>query len=226
MQHKYVQVLPTNGYISESPCHKSDNFSAPLGSLTNGRLIFAAGAIGVTFYGDPLLPDLYRAHFADIPPSITVQSGIVTIHYEQTPSRNHPVWRHETLAAIALNGTIPWEIECRGGLAGLMADLRELPLRALDLGSISGAVLALPKPLGPVFIYLAGSVSDVALYRPPNVAVRIQINGSASHLTFDEQHYRALNDGIRWQSPDYQHGAACYEISIAGSASNMKITTW
>jgi len=226
MQPQSTQVCALAGYTAEKQDEQSGNFSAPLCSLTSGRLVFAAGAVGVTLYGDPLLPALYCAHFAGHAPSVNVQDGIITMRYHAIPTPNRAGQFHEALATIALNGAIPWEIECRGGLAGLIADLRELPLRALDLGSVSGATLALPSPSATVFVYLAGSVSDVVFYRPHNVAVRVQINGSASHLMFDEQYFGAVIDGVRWQSPDYKQATARYDISIAGSASHVTLATW
>lgn len=226
MQTNPTQVFVLEGYRAEEQVEQSSNFSAPLCSLTSGRLVFAAGAVGVTLYGDPLLPALYCAHFAGQAPNVNVQGGIITMHHTAISRPNRVGQFHEALATIALNGAIPWEIECRGGLAGLIAELRELPLRALDLGSVSGATLALPIPSATVFVYLAGSVSDVVFYRPHNVAARVQINGSASHLMFDEQYVGAVIDGVRWQSSDYQQATARYDISIAGSASQVTIATW
>ncbi|MCX6046881.1 MAG: hypothetical protein NT075_17395 [Chloroflexi bacterium] len=226
MRHQQPQALTMASDNTQSAYDQSANFSAPRCSLSNGRLVFASGAIGVTLYGDPLLPDLYQAHFTGHLPNVSVQTGIVTIQYNQLPVYARSINNEEAPATIALNGTIAWEIECRGGLAHGIADLRELALRSLDLGSVSGAALALPQPAETIFIYMAGSVSDVVIYRPRGVAARVQINGSASHLRFDEQDFGAVIDGVRWQSVDYNKVSARYEISIAGSASNVRMATW
>jgi hypothetical protein len=176
-----------------------------------------------------MLPDLYQAHFERHVPGIRVQDGAVTIQSSQTPqfdsSAGPPGTPWAPLARITLNGTIPWEIEFRGGVARLIADLRGLPLRALDLGSASGSLITLPQPTGVVFVYIAGSASDLTIHRPAGVAVRIDISGSVSNVTLDEQHFGAAADGIRWQTPDYNTVAACYDISIVGSASNLTLAT-
>jgi hypothetical protein len=59
------------------------NFSAPLSSVTDGRLVFASSVGGVTIQADPTLPEPYRAHFEHYLPSIQVQEGIVTIRYHR-----------------------------------------------------------------------------------------------------------------------------------------------
>jgi hypothetical protein len=201
----------------------NNNYSAPLGSLTSGRLLFASGAAGITIQGDPNLSDLYRAHFERPMPSIQVQEGIVTFRYRHRSFLEWLTNWREPLAHLTLNGSIPWEIEFRGGVAKLTADLRALSLRALDLGSASEIKLILPSPSGTVYIYIAGSASDVTIQHPPGSALRVQIGGGASNLTFDEQRFGAVADGICWQTPDYNGAVNRYEISIAGSVSNMTI---
>jgi hypothetical protein len=42
-------------------------------------------------------------------------------------------------------------------------------------------------------------------------------------LTFDGQRFGAVADGIRWQTADYAGATNRYDISIAGSISNMTV---
>jgi hypothetical protein len=176
------------------------NFSTPLGSATGGRLIFASSVGGVTIGADPTLPELYRAHFEHFLPSVQVQNGTVSIQYHRFSVSN---WG-KPVAQLTLNGTIPWEIEFRGSVSQLTADLSQLPLRALDLSSASQVVITLPQPVGTVFVHVSGSASDITIHRPAGVAIRVQIGSSASNLTFDEQHFETAVDGIQWQTPAYQ----------------------
>lgn len=226
MEGKPSQNLHTGGNEPVSQ-GASAEFTAPLGSVTSGRLVFAASAAGVTIRADAMLPDLYQAHFERHVPGIRVQDGAVTIQSSQIPqfdsSAGPPGTLWASLAQVTLNGAIPWEIEFRGGVARLIADLRGLPLRALDLGSASGSMITLSQPAGVVFVYIAGSASDITIHRPHSVAVRVDIGGSVSNVTLDEQHVGAAADGIRWQTPGYNTVADRYDISIAGSASNLTI---
>ncbi len=51
------------------------NFSAPLGSATDGRLLFAHGASRLTIRADPAMEDLYSAHFERPVPTVEVRGG-------------------------------------------------------------------------------------------------------------------------------------------------------
>jgi hypothetical protein len=211
-------------YAPAGPDERS-NFAAPLGATASGRLVFASGAAGVALLAKPALPDLCRVYFARHMPSIRVQDGTVTIQYRHVPLFDWLVERREPLAEIALNGSIPWELEFRGGVSRLTADLRELPLRSLDLSSASQVVVILPRPVGAAYIHIAESASNVAFHHPAGVAVRAQISGGASDLIFDAQRFGAVAGGLRWQTPDYTSLADRYEISVAGSASALTIDT-
>lgn len=197
------------------------NFTAPLGSATSGRLVFASGVGGVTIQADPTLPDLYRAHFEHHLPSVQVQDDTVTIQYHRFSASDG----REPIARLILNGAIPWEIEFRDGVSKLTADLSQLPLRALDLSSASQVVVTLPQPLGTVFVHVSGSASDLTIQRPAGVAIRAHISGSASNLALDEQHFGAVADALHWQTPDYHRTTHRYDLSISGSVSNMTLAS-
>jgi hypothetical protein len=204
--------------------------TAPLGAATSGRLVFTAGAVGVTVEGDPALVALYQARFVEHVPSVHLDresAGLsvckVTIHYRQRRVADWlTLWRDQ-LATIALNCAIPWEIEFHGGVANLQADLRKLGLRSLDLSDSSAVRLLLPQPTGTVYLYGSGSASDVVIHCPAGVALRVQIAGSASQVRIDDQLFGAIANGITWQTPDYHAGADRYDIRFAGSASNVTI---
>ena len=92
--------------MKETPANaaKSRDFSAPLGSVTAGRLRFLSGASNVTVHTDPSTADLYRARFEGPLPGVRVEGGAVAVEY---PWTSHPFdWRKRG----AVNGSIPWEI--------------------------------------------------------------------------------------------------------------------
>jgi hypothetical protein len=216
--------------------HSESLSTAPLDAATGGRLVFTSGAIGVTLQSDPALVELYRARFVQHVPSVQLEqepadkrpsagsgSCKVTIHFHHRMSADRlTLWR-EPLAAIVLNGSIPWEIEFHGGVANLQADLRGLRLRSLDLSDSSGVRLLLPQPTGNVYLYVSGSASDVVIERPVGVALRVQIAESASQVLIDEQLFGAIANGTNWQTLDYHAAADRYDIRFAGSVSNVTI---
>lgn len=203
--------------------------STPLAAATSGRLIFTSGATGVMIQSDPGLRELYQGRFVRFTPGVHVEydpAGLgqcnVTLHYRQPVLGNCLVAR-EPLAVITLNESIPWEIEFHGGVAQLLADLRGLRLRSLDLRDSSGVNLLLAKPTGNVYLYVSGSASDVVIQRPVGVALHVQIAGSASQVRIDAYSFSAVANGIHWQTSDYYAAADRYDIRFAGSVSHVTI---
>lgn len=201
------------------------DFAAPLGALTGGRLVFASGAAGVTIRTEPALPDLYRAHFERHLPQVWTHNGIVTIAYRRFPFFDWLVYAlREPLARVTLNGAIPWEFEFREGVSRLTADLGQVQVPSLDvLGGASSVTLRLGLPEATGYIHFAGGASDVAIYRPAGVAVRVQIGHGASRLVLDDQRFGAIGGEARLETPDFKSAARRYEICIAGGASNLTI---
>ncbi len=211
--------LPSEGAAEQS------FFSAPLGTATGGRLIFASGAAGVTLRAEPGLPDLYQAHFERHVPRVWTRDGLITITYRSFPFFDWLVYAlREPLAEITLNGAIPWEFEFREGVSRLTADLRQVHVPSLDvLGGASHVTLRLGPPEETGFIHFAGGASDVTIQRPAGVAVRLQVGQGASRLTLDEQHFGAIGGETRLETPDFSGAARRYDICIAGGASNLTV---
>jgi hypothetical protein len=197
--------------------------TAPLGSITHGRLQFTRGAANVTLRVDPSMDDLYRARFDGPPPEVHARDGAVTIRYPRT---FHPFdWRKRT-ADITLNAAILWEIEFHGGLSRLDADLSELRLGSFEIiGGVSGVALILPRPSGTVSVRVSGGASDVSIHRPEGVAARIRVGRGASKLAFDEQRFGAIGGETRLQTPDYDGAADRYDMEVSGGASKLSVDT-
>ena len=192
----------------------------------SGRLIFARGAAGVTLHADPALPQFYQARCEHHVPMVDVHDSTVTMQYRHVPLVGWLVYAaHEPLADITLNGSIPWEIEVRGGASKLVADLQGLQLGALDvLGGANHVALTLPAPTGVVFMHIAGGVRDLLIHRPPGAALRLQVHGGVSNLAFDGRHVGAVGASQHWESAGVAGVTDRYDISIGGGASNVTIT--
>jgi hypothetical protein len=124
------------------------SFTTPLGVATRGRLLFASGAAGVTLHAEPEMPNLYRATFARPIPRVWMHGATVTVQHRRFSLRGWLDTQRKPAAEIMLNGSIPWEIEVRGGVAQLLADLRHLQLMALDVNGVaSDMMMLLARPV-------------------------------------------------------------------------------
>ena len=209
--------------MNETPANapRSRDFSAPHGSVTDGRLRFLSGASNVTVHTDSSTAYLYRARFEGPLPGVRVEGSAVAVEY---PLTLHPFdWRKRG-AGIALNGSIPWEIGFSGGLSRLHADLSGLRLDSFSAsGGVSRIELLLAEPSGKIPILFDGGASDVIVRRPKGVAACVFVGGGASKLALDDQHFGAIGGETRLESQDYAAATDRYEITITGGASNVTI---
>lgn len=223
-----------------APSEESDaggSYSAPVGGVTNGRLVFLSGAPNITVRGDKTLTELYRADFAGPVPRMRVRGGVVTVSYPhfgwfdwraQVAGQNIVAsahWRKDT-GAIALNGSIPWAIELRGGVSSWAADLRTIRLESFELrGGASKVELTLPFPVGIVPIRIQGGLSRVSLLRPRGVAAGLEVHGGVSDVSVDGERLKGAGQ-LSMQTPGAADSPDRYEIEVAGGASKVSISTY
>jgi DNA-binding MarR family transcriptional regulator len=199
-------------------------FAVPLGSVTSGRLVFERSASDIFVGVNPSMGDLLRARLEGPTSQVRAQDGIVTVR--QRRRRLPSLSRDERANEILLNGSIPWEVEVRGGASNLAADFDELKLRSLEIkGGASETVLTLPHPPGTATLRVLGGASDLTIHRPEGVAARILVRDGSSKLAFDEQHFGAIGGETQWQSPDYDGAADRYDIEVSGGANGLTIDT-
>jgi hypothetical protein len=202
-------------------------FRAALGTATSGRLILAPGAGGVQIEADEGLPDLCRAHFEGCVPAVRAEAGVVTIRYRMLPRLDWLGHHREPRATIRLRGGMPWEIELRGSLSRLAADLAGLYLRSLDLNSDAGeAEIRLPEPLGTVYVQANGRLGALVLTRPDGVALRIQVSGGGARLACDGRMLATTGNGVQWQTADYAAADCRYDVRVSGLAGDLTVGTW
>lgn len=201
------------------PAPSAGGMTAPLGKLRAGHLLFPTGVARLALSGGAGPRELYQATFEGKPPAVEVDGGTVRIAY--------PRFRFgcaTTGARIALNATVPWEVEIRGGVSEASVALRDVPLRALVVGGGASSVsVELPEPSGVVRVRIAGGASDVTLARPAGTAASLRFAGGASGLTFDRQRLGAIGGEARLESADFEGAEDRYEIEILGGASNVRV---
>jgi len=201
----------------------NEQYSAPLGGVSVGRLEFTKGAAKVKIGSDTELTELYRAEFQGGTPDVRVEGGIVSIGAKR---RFRPFdWRGAE-SDIWLTDKVPWEISMKGGMWELRADLRGLELRELTLGGgASDVEVWLPAPTTVVPIRLSGGASHVRLHRPKGTALRAEVTGGASQLTFDGQSLGAVGGRNHLESPGFAEAQERYEVRFSGGASQLEINT-
>jgi DNA-binding MarR family transcriptional regulator len=207
---------PAREPINDGP----QSFAAPVGSARRGRLLLRPAAAQVRVWAEPLTRDLYRARFEGPPPSVRATPGLVSIAY----SRQRAAAKKRHLAEVALNTSIPWEIEARGGTSKFRADLSGVLLQSLTVADGAWDVaVTLPSPIGTVRITLTGGVGKLKLLRPAGVAARLNLEGASSKVAFDAQRFGTVGGDTRLESPSYEKAQNRYEITVLGGATAVVV---
>ncbi len=208
--------------LRNAPKGRQKDFAAPMGSVTTGRLIFSSGASMLKLSADVELIDLWRGRFEGTLPEVKIEDGTITIRNRRR------LWFLEwgqQDADIALNTSIPWQIEIRGGAAGVTADLTGLDLIELTVSyGMSSVDLNLPFPSGTVPLRISGGASDVVVKHPAGVPVRVRFSGWASAVQFDGETLSGVRNDLYLQSPGYEDATGRYDIEISGNASMVTIS--
>ena len=198
-----------------------NEFVAPLGSSTIGRLLFGRGAHNLTIRPDAPAGQLYRAHFEGNVPDVRTQDGTVRIDYPRTW---HPLDWREHYADVALNAGVPWAVEVRGGASDIKADLGGLRLDSFGIGGGANHVqLVLSEPFGTVTIRVEGGINNLGVRRPTGVAARLSVEGGANKLVLDGQRLGAVGGATTLESGNYPEASDRYEITIAGGANDVSV---
>lgn len=224
----YLRTSAPRAESTESPEAADEGAQASEGSATPGgvkagRLEFRRGAAKVTLSADPAMRELYRAQSEGAPPDIHVDGGTVSVEYQRRFRAFD--WRRAAVH-ITLNGSIPWSIEVRGGLAQMEADLSRLQLKSFDMtGGAANIDVTLPRPKGTVPVRMAGGAANIAFHRPAGVPAGARLTGGAVKLQFDRQQLGAFGGLTRLETPGFEAAADRYDIRVTGGASTVTIDT-
>ena len=221
-----------------------NQYTAPLGAVTRGRLVFVTGAPRMSLNFSPLpganarlimetsasrleftgaadASDLLQASFDGPQPDVRVVGGVVTVRY-----RRQPVAAFSTrLAKVALNGTIPWTVEINGGITDLTGTLAGVGLERLDLdGGANHVRLDLPRPTGTATVHIGGVVSSARLQRPAGVPVAVRLAGGVSRVRVDGARRKNVSGKQRYVGTGYNDSPDRYELEVLGGASEVTVS--
>lgn len=203
----------------ESASGGPSEHAAPIGGLSSARLLFKAGAHELLLRGTAEIDDLYRATFSGSVPQVRLRDGIVTIGYQRG-------WKWDWLdrrTDLLLNAAVHWDIEIAGGAGKLQGKLTDLDLRSFQLtGGVDQLRLTLGRPRGDVPIQLTRGVNRVRIERPTGVPVRLQLDGGAGRIDFDQQVVGGTGNTVL-ESEGVADGTDRYLVEITGGAGRITI---
>lgn len=195
--------------------------TAPLGGLTDARLLLRSGANEITVRGSRSVPELYRASFDGPVPSVRLRDGTVTIQYKGSGLPWD--WRKRNVD-VSLNATIPWDVELAGGANKVNGDLGGVDLRSFALnGGVDTLRLTLGRPVGIVPIRLTGGASRIQVERPTGAAIRLRIDGGAGGIAFDRQKLGGVSGGTVLESVGHGRAEDRYAIELTGGAGRIVV---
>jgi DNA-binding MarR family transcriptional regulator len=192
--------------------------AAPVGDLSEARLLFRSGASILALEGDPDVGGLYRARFEGAVPRVTVREGTVSIQYRGWG------WRGRPKAEIALNPTVGWRLEVQGGASSLTGRLEAIRLLGVEVtGGASALDLAVGRPIGRVPIRVTGGASKLRVVRPAGAAVHVQITGGVGRIEVDGRRLAAAGGATALDSPGAEGATDRYDVEIVGGAGRLTI---
>lgn len=197
-------------------------FTCSLAQVKRGRLVFANGISHLTLRVADHMHDLYHARFEGPTPNVTVDDGVVTFRHRKR-LRGMFCSRGQS-GEVTLNGTVPWEIDIRGGAYRIDADLRGAMLSALSLsGGLSDCTVTLPAPCGSVPVRLSGGANAMTIRRPAGTHAELAVRGGVARLAFDDGRFEGLGGKVRLESTGFDPAGDHYAIDISGGANQITI---
>ena len=198
----------------------ASQFAAPIGGLDSARLVFKSGANELLLRGSSDFEDLYRAKFEGPIPQVRLRDGVVSVQYK---GRFQWDWR-ERHADVAINASVPWDVEIIGGSNKLQGKLTSVELRSLALtGGASQLRLMLGRPSGIVPIRLIGGASNARFERPKGVHVQLKLSGGAGGVSFDGQKLGSTAGHNILETSGAAEASDRFVIEVTGGASRITV---
>jgi DNA-binding MarR family transcriptional regulator len=199
----------------------SSEYAAPIGGLSQARLLFRSGANELTLRGEPGLQELYRARFDGPVPVVRVRDGTVTIGYKGFGKPWD--WRKRN-SDVALTGAIPWTVDIVGGAHKLTADLSAIDLRSFDVtGGADSVRLSLGRPSGELPIRVLGGANKVRIERPAGVPARVIVDGGAAGIELDRQRLGSSAGHIQLESGMTKNATDLVVVEVTGGVAKLQV---
>src|SRR5262245_36866671 len=192
---------------------------APLGGLTEARLVLKSGMSVIRLRPGQSATELYRADFEGATPQVRVRDGRVLVQFRGVGFD----WRKRS-ATFGLNTKIPWTIQLVGGVQRIEADLRSVDLRSLDLtGGVDKALIEVGRPTGETALRVVGGVKTLRFARPTGVPVRLNAVGGVSDVSLDGTRLGKKGGEARLESTGWSGARDRIDMTIVGGANTVEI---
>lgn len=199
----------------------ASEYAAPIGGLTQARLLFRSGANELTLRGEAGLGDLYRARFEGPVPQVRLRDGTVTVQYKGFGKPWD--WRKRN-ADVTLSTALPWNVEIVGGANKVTGDLTAIDLSSFDVvGGADSLRLSLGRPRGLVAVRVIGGANKVRIDRPAGVPARLKVDGGAAGIELDRQRLGATAGHIVLESGMSKDATDLVEVEVTGGIASLKV---
>jgi hypothetical protein len=199
------------------------DFEVPLGNSAYGKLMIISGVPGLSIDSDASMPQLLRADFEPPLPYVNAHNSTVKIRYPRYSLFNWLLYWRQPEASITINSLLPWSIEVHGGASGFNADLSQVQLSSLEIrGGVSHFWARLSAPTGTVPVRVSAA-SDMTIYHPATIPLRIQARKGIGSLTLDEQRFGSIAGQIPLETNGFDEVINRYDIRLSGGAGRISI---
>ncbi|HET9082957.1 MAG TPA: MarR family transcriptional regulator [Candidatus Limnocylindrales bacterium] len=199
----------------------ASEYAAPIGGLSQARLLFRSGANELTLRAESGLEDLYRGRFEGPVPVVRVRDGTVIIGYKGFGKPWD--WRKRS-ADLALTTALPWTVDIVGGAHRLTADLRGIDLRGFDVaGGADSLRVAVGQPRGELPIRVVGGGNKVRIERPAGVPARVTVDGGAAGIELDRQRLGSTAGHIVLESNMTKDATDLVAVEVTGGVAKLQV---
>jgi DNA-binding MarR family transcriptional regulator len=193
--------------------------AAPLGGLTEARLLVRSGLSELQLRSGAPAGDLYRAQFTGATPQVRLRDGRVIVQYRGIPFD----WRKRK-ANLTLSAKVPWTIDVVGGIGRVQADLREIDARAFRLtGGTERVQLELGQPGGEVPIEITGGAKAIRIERPRTVPLRLRVTGGTGGIQLDGQVVGSKGGITTVDSAGWTGHGDRFAVSVVGGSKTIEV---
>jgi len=192
----------------------------------HAALRLVGGAGHVELRADATIEELYRANYEPSTPDVTLETDRVTVRYKLHRLLGRLSTTTETTSRFALSTRQPWDIAAPDGVTVLDADLAAVRILSVKIGHGAGTVkLRLGRPVGTVPIVIGGGSSEVIVFRPEGVMVRVSTQGDVVRVVVDGgRPIGPLSGSTSVEPPGYALSVDRYDITVSGGCGSLLVS--
>lgn len=193
--------------------------------ISQATLDLALGAGTVNVRSASLDDQLYKAHIEHAGASPDVRLDRATGTLKISSRFDWFMGARRFRLDTQLSDAVPWSVKCATGAIRGEFDLSTTQLTGFDCRTgASRITVNLPAPKGVVPVRIDGGALRVDLIRPSGAAIKVQSTGGALQLRADGAHQDGFGNR-EWRSTGFDGAADRYEVSVAGGALNVNVST-